>query len=246
MNFLVNFRDFSFTLWAHFLRKANVMRFIYVMVRPLKELNADITYAAYVTGNAYAIGDLVTFETINYKCKNTIAVAPAVLNVDDWIRLGRPDAFVPFRNRIADLLLYNAQIINLEQYLNNQFDPSNRGIYIDNQASSTTYKYQVEEVLVRYKYNIYDNAQSYVIGEYSDVQGYVFVCSANTTGNTPFDGSTFWNITEFTTHKYNVSESASVNYIIHIPLSVTYTKSNFRGKVDQFNLAGKLYTLVQP
>src|SRR3990167_2654706 len=245
MNYLVNYRDVVYNLSPWFIRKAKWMNYLYALIRPLKELNSDLIYTDYNATLTYAVGDLVHYQNINYKCKTAIA-APESFTATKWINLGRPNAFYPYYQKVKHLLQFNAQIINLEQYLNDIFDSSNRGIYIDNGMSSLFYVYQVAEAIPHHVFNIYNSVTTYSINEYTDFGGVIYKSLQNANaGNTPYSGSIWWEVTEYRSFMYNIADTTIYDYVIHVPLAVTFDQSNFQSHVNQFNLASKRYAIVQ-
>lgn len=64
------------------------------------------------------------------------------------------ESFVIFRNAINYKLLFNAQVIYLEHFLNDLYDPINRGIYIEDTADiEYTYLFNKSENRPVYIYN---------------------------------------------------------------------------------------------
>lgn len=117
--------------------------------------------------------------------------------------------FNSFRDNTLYLLQFTSQIIYLEHYLNDQFDPIGRGIYITN----------LEELDWVFLYNFIEQKPPLFIFNKAEAATPVY----------------FKNFSEL------INEN---NFIINIPVAVTYVENVVRAKVDFYNQAGKNYTIV--
>jgi hypothetical protein len=159
-------------------------------------------------------------------------------------------SFLDYYDAKRRILKHNAQTMNIEHYMNLEYDPVNEGIYIENiSENAVVYIYNAAEVQpILYHYNLYDNTTAYVVGEYASYGNEIYVCIQNTTGNYPSDAS-YWTLDVQQIFYYNSGETASLyNFIIWIPDSIkiicgypNYT--TFTAKVNQFVFSDKYYII---
>ena len=117
--------------------------------------------------------------------------------------------FNSFRDNTLYLLQFTSQIIYLEHYLNDQFDPIGRGIYIDN----------IEELDWLFLFNVVEQKPPLFIFNKAEAATPVYFKNFNELIN-------------------------DINFIINIPVAVTFVENVVRAKVDFYNQAGKNYTIV--
>ena len=156
------------------------------------------------------------------------------------------DAFILYRATALYKLNFNGQIIYLEHILNDVFDNANRGIYIDNTADlNRVYLFNSSELVTPvYVYNNYDAAIPYVVGEFSVYDNKVWVCSNNTTGNTPGVSSSYWNFDSDVLFLENESEyQSNYDFIVMVPAAVVFDINAMKSLVNYYRCAGKRFTI---
>ncbi len=156
------------------------------------------------------------------------------------------NTFLQYRLDALYKLNFNGQIIYLEHVLNDRFDNIGRGIYIDNVADQhRMYWYNAGEGRdAVYVYNNYDAANPYVVGEYSVYDNKVWVCTNATTGDVPFVGSGFWDyFKDVDFYKNLIEYQSAFDFIVMVPVAVTFDTNEMKALVNYYKCAGKRYTI---
>ena len=154
--------------------------------------------------------------------------------------------FTNYRTAVLYDLHISGQTIYLEKALNDRFDFLARGIYIENINDLTQlYLYQKAEARPPfYLYNKYSATQVYAIGEFAVFNRQIW--QAQVAGLLPHPPSPDWtNQRPFRPYLINKNEAGnSFDFIIHVPVGVTFDTAELRALVDRFKLAGKRYTII--
>lgn len=158
------------------------------------------------------------------------------------------EELLSFRSDKEWLLQFNGTKLYMEHYLNDLFDPTIRGIYIERAPFiSTVYRYNREENRTRYKYNRWSGAIAYSTGEYARFGAKVYVAIDDSTGEQPDGSPAYWEEHADATYLYNKEErSSATNYFVVLPAHMNLTESlrlKIRGAVDVFNLASAKYQI---
>lgn len=117
--------------------------------------------------------------------------------------------FNSFRDNTLYLLQFTSQTIYLEHYLNDQFDPIGRGIFITNldELDWIFLRNEIEQKPPFYLFNDVEAAPPVYFKNYTELLN-------------------------------------DTNFIINIPVAVSYVENIVRARVDFYNQAGKNYTIV--
>lgn len=170
------------------------------------------------------------------------------------------DSFVAWKAKVDKKIHHDARVVYLERYLNTEYSisyaPATRSadigtgtiIWIEDQAN-TAYIYlynKLEEQDEVYIYNKYDAAATYAVDDqvrYGD-KVYKSLVGSNT-GNTPDVSPTEWSEEkDFEIWLRNHSEyEDDLDFIVKVPVALTYNEAKMTAQIDQFNLAGKRYEI---
>lgn len=119
------------------------------------------------------------------------------------------DLFVSFRLNTNYKLQFTAQIIYLEHYLNDKFDPSGRGIFITNiEENDFTFIYnKIEQKPETYYYNKSEAEPPKYLYNYAEIL-------------------------------------LGDNYIVNVPVAVSFDILVMKSLIDFYNNAGKQYSII--
>ena len=162
------------------------------------------------------------------------------------------DSFSLFRNDIDYALSFNAQIIYLEHFLNDKYDPNLRRIYITDVANiKHNYIYNnVESFTPIYLYNNYRPTESYVAGDFVAVPivgvgTHVYKARLDNSGMYPLTNSNYWQLVGDNIYILNEIEYISqLHYIVNVPDDVVYSEIIMRNNIDRYNSAGRVYQII--
>lgn len=155
-------------------------------------------------------------------------------------------SFLQYRDGVLYTLNFNSQTIYMEHVLNDRFDTVTRGIYIENQTNTPpTYFYNAEELRDPvYMYNAYDATVTYDDGEFAVYNNMVWKAVGTTVGILPSVGSSHWTFYKDITFYRNLAEYAGiVDFIVMVPVAVTFDINEMKALVNFYKEAGKRYTI---
>lgn len=225
-------------------RGSNLLAFLYMAIKPLSQLFDGTSYSLYSAAATYAVKAKVKYNGCNYVCKTAILV-PEAFNSTKWTSLGLPNSYYQFWYKINYFLKFNAQVMNLERYLNDEFDNVNRGIYITTTGSGLNYLFNTAESVIRYYYNRWNIATPYVIDERIIYGNHIYISTQNGTGKSPTSWPNYWIKEGLAQFWWNESEDATIyDYTVWVPIAVTYTDAGMRAHINQYNLAGRRYIIL--
>jgi len=168
------------------------------------------------------------------------------------------DLFLAFRTEIKTQLQYNGQKIYLEQYLNTTYgitiyNLTDRDvdiaagdiIYIED-VTNDPYTFifnAAEQATETYLYNNYDAAVTYAEDEYSMFANDIYISLQNAnTNNTPDVSPLWWSDDGDVLFLLNQEEFDSLfDFIVYVPVAVTYDENVMTAQVNQYKIAGKRY-----
>jgi hypothetical protein len=216
------------------------------MVKPLTELNKGQSAITYVPADTYNIGDRVLYDNTYYWClENGVTGA---FDSTKWADMGSQTGFFPFYTKWTNFLKFNSQTIVLTKYLNDEFDPTNRGIFITNTANTNVvFLFNKTELKAPvYMYNLWRATTTYAINERIVYENKVYKSLQN--GNTnrlPDIEPLWWEFEKDIVFFFNNDEAGTqYDFIVYVPSSVTFSETVMRAKIDQYKLAGKLYLIL--
>lgn len=151
--------------------------------------------------------------------------------------------FQSFKDSSHYMTSHNGQRIYLEKVLNDNFDPSNQEIYIEDIVPDRMYLYLKSEGQTNYLYSKYQAANAYAVGEYAIYNNKLWVCTAASTGNTPADPSSFWDLIGDTFFLFSSAEYITVGFIVFVPVSLVYDSAEMNAWIKRYKLAGMPYTI---
>lgn len=154
--------------------------------------------------------------------------------------------FLSFRNDNIYKVRFTGQIIYLTKRLNDKWDSVNRGIYIDNVADmDRVFVYnRAEQQPARYLYNKWSSVTSYAVGDFVVSGTSVYKCIQASTNNPPASCPTYWQFHKFRTFIKNKSEAQSqYDFIVKVPVAVTFNIDEMKAVVEYYKLAGKRFTI---
>lgn len=156
------------------------------------------------------------------------------------------NTFIAYRDTVLYNLSFNAQIMNLRHVLNDRFDNSTRAIYIDNVADrARIYWYNSSELREPfYSYNNYDAAVTYAVGEFSVLDNKVWKALNISTGSAPSSINTDWEYYKNVVFFKNLDEYSSLyDYIVMVPVAVTFDLNEMKALINKYNAGGMRYTI---
>ena len=151
---------------------------------------------------------------------------------------------------ITNFLNFDARTIFLEKFLNDFYDPVNKGIKIvnDNTIRVLFLFNKAEERDDFFMYNSFDATISYVIGEFAFKDNKVFEANAPSLNKPPPD-TNFWDFEKDITFMFSFSDEFPFDYRVEIPLGVTlqpdYSNDRIKSQINLFNAAGKSFEGVE-
>ena len=154
--------------------------------------------------------------------------------------------FIKFTNVTKYTLAHNSQRIYLEKYLNDAFDPTNRGIFIEQVYNqSRLYLYHKSELKPkRYIYRKWDSAVSYLVDEFAVDARYVYKALSPNTNVQPSVSPLVWLRYADRSYLYHKEEfNAFLDFIVWVPVGVPYDDSVMRSLIDFYRFAGKQYVI---
>jgi len=119
-------------------------------------------------------------------------------------------SFISFRDGTNYKLLFNGQVIYLEHYLNDVYDPVNREIYIEDTAN-LDYDYTGNKIENR--------PDLYLVNK------------------TEIPPESAWIITN------QVEYNSQVEFIVKIPVAVSYNEIIMRDQIKKYTIAGKRFNI---
>lgn len=147
--------------------------------------------------------------------------------------------FTSFRDDINYKLLFNAQVIYLEHFLNDQYDNVNRQIYIEDTANIT----------YNYLYNENENRPPVYLHNYSSVDYMrnenefyeTDIKLYNIPENQPYYLNSISNNQYYFYNQYEFQ--TQVDYIVMVPFAVNYDEQKMRRQILEYNVAGKRFNI---
>lgn len=156
--------------------------------------------------------------------------------------------FLLFREEIIYKLRFNSQIIYLEKRLNDKWDNTNRGIYIENTADiDRNYLYNKIELRPKtFLHNKYDPNRTYIIGDWVVYKRRVYKAVDVIPLNWPPDlNPSEWQNRRERTWFYNQSEYISAfDFIVWVPVAVVFDINEMKAVINLYKLAGKRYQIL--
>jgi hypothetical protein len=154
--------------------------------------------------------------------------------------------YVALRNQ--KILEANAtgQVIYLEKLLNDKFDPTGTGIYIDsNLAPNPFYLYQkAEAVPPVYVYNKWDATATYFPDYRAVVGTSVYKSLTINVGSNPVINPTNWVFEKEILYLRQKSEFlTNFNFIVWVPVAVTFSTNEMKALINKYKIAGKTYLI---
>lgn len=149
-----------------------------------------------------------------------------------------------YRTNTIYTVAHTNQKISIEKVLNDKFDAINKQIYIAliNPIDVLYLRNKVESQTM-YLYNKWDSSVAYSTDEYSSYGIYVWKATAASTNETPFDGSSYWEIHAPRLFLNNKAEYAGKGFIVFVPTTVTYDEAYMKSLIDYYRLAGMHYII---
>jgi len=141
---------------------------------------------------------------------------------------------------------FNGQIIYLTKFLNDRYDNIFRGIYIDNVANvNIPYLYNKAEVRPKtYLYNKWDGSIAYSAGEFSVYGTNVYIALGSTTNDQPDISPADWAVYKDRFFlKNKIEYQTQYDFIVMVPVPVTFNVNEMKAFINYYKLAGKRYTI---
>lgn len=154
--------------------------------------------------------------------------------------------FIANRNRVRYNMAFNGQTMNLEHVLNDRWDNSLRGIYIDTVPSIVgLYIYNKPEMKPKvYVYRKWDAMHNYAVGEYAQYDTGVYVCTTAHTNVTPASPSPYWQFHRGRVVIVNKAEVyAQDDFIVYVPSWVVFDSNEMKTLINYYKIAGKQYSI---
>ncbi len=145
--------------------------------------------------------------------------------------------FVAFRLAIQYKLQFNAQIIYLEHYLNDLYDPAKRDIYIEDTAN----------IEFNYLYNTIENRPPIYLFNNNNIDS--LYNSSETSSSIVSNASEasplyLGSLIGMPFYFLNNSEYANqVDYIVMVPVGISYNELLMRKQILTYNQAGKRFNI---
>jgi len=245
MRFGLNYKHIIWNLIPNFLRTTALGEYLFVCLKGLRDLNTGIIANDYDSSLTYAVGDLVKYNDIYYRCITAIGT-PESFTVSKWLSLGSVRSFLNLTATTDNFLLYDGRTINLEKYLNetytgygytssSQRDPAEsdtiigNAIYIENNSKELIYLFNKVEGETFYAYNKWDSTIAYSINDYVNYQNKVYKCILGHAGKLPTN-STYWqDLSETVTYFYNQGGGLlDAGFVVNVP---SYLQTGFETKI---------------
>lgn len=167
------------------------------------------------------------------------------------------DLLLLFRDDIDYKLLFNGQVIVLEHYLNDIYDPVLRRIFIsDYQKIKIDYLYNKQESKPKtFLYNkwqpniLYHTFQGFFSGDFvqkSTLLGEkIFLSTALTINENPeVTPSKWFLIKNAKSFRNNIERASEFDFVVHIPQSISFNSIIVLNQISTYKLAGKRAKIV--
>ena len=152
--------------------------------------------------------------------------------------------FIEFYEDQKYRVAHTSQKISIEKVLNDKFDNDDRGIYIGlRNPIDQIFLRQKSEELPIILYNKWKSLTTYSIGDFSTHGSYVWIATAVSTGESPFDGSAYWSIHADRFYLHQSSEYLPKGFIVYVPIAVVFDEDQMRALIDLYRLAGMYYEI---
>jgi hypothetical protein len=155
------------------------------------------------------------------------------------------DQFITYRLSVLYALRHNSQVMYLEKFLNDKFDPIGRGIYIQTTDVSKMYIYTKAEHNTRvYLYRKYNSTINYQIGDFATYGFYVYKCIAVSIGNLPTN-SVYWVVYKGRpiAHK-KIEYNTPFDFTVKVPVSLILDRNMMITNINYYKYAGVRFTII--
>jgi hypothetical protein len=183
-------------------------------------------------------------ELIPYDRRDEVSLAFAEVLISQQKQIHA--SFLTWRGEIIYALGFTGQIIYLEKILNDKWDNVSRGIYINNTADVyRTYLYNKAELKQPlFLYNKWTGSVLYNPGDLVIYANKVYQAQVLTSGNQP-DISPEWAVYKNTKVflKNKTEYQTQYDFIVMVPISVTFDINEMKALINYYKLAGKRYII---
>lgn len=249
MNFNVDFKDVTFQLTPHFLRKDNLLRFMFSAIKPLKTLNNDgVVVESFGQPNS-SLHQFVLFIT------NFLNFDARTIFLEKFLN----DIYAKVTERwdiqksylIGDKIIFDGQnYIALTNNTGNQPDVNptdweTTGIEIinDNTIQVQYLFNDAEQGFDFFMFNNFDTSVSYSSDDFVVFENQVFQANTGTSpGESPTTNPGKWDFEQDITFIFNFSDQFPFDYQVQIPpdirLQPDYSNDRIKNQIKQLNAAG--------
>lgn len=156
------------------------------------------------------------------------------------------DKLVDYRDDVLYKMSHNSQVIYFEKVINDRFDPTGRGIYIETVADRSRFSLfrKSESKPKRYVYRKWDAAENYIADDYAVEGQYVYKSTTSNTNKLPSVNPSDWGVYKLKNYLYRKSEYASgLDFIVWVPVALTINTDQLKVMVNYYKFADKQYTI---
>ena len=256
--FNVDLKDVLFQLTPHFLRKDNLLKFMFSAIKPLKDINNDGVIVEFFEQKDSSLQQFIFFinNFLNFDAR-TIYLEKFLNDIYNKVT---EEWDVKKSYVIEDQIIFDAQIYEaLTANTGNQPDLSpadwaTAGIEIVND-NTTRVQYlfnKAEEGTVFSMFNNFDSAVSYIIADFSVKDNKVFKANAPSLNKPPPD-TNFWDFDSDLTFIFNFSDQFPFDYRVDIPTTIAanivfddnLSFDRIKSQINLLNAAGKTFEGVE-
>jgi len=150
-----------------------------------------------------------------------------------------------FTDLISYETKFNGQSVYIERYLNDQYDPINRGIYIEN-FSDVIYNYFSNKAELEpdvYTYNYWDYYVGYAIGDRVIYLNKIYEAIDININVVPTDTAYWVEIGRCDIYFNRGEVFREYDFIVWVPIAVSYVLANFEASINKYKLADKRHLI---
>lgn len=256
MQFNVDFKDILFQLTPHFLRRENLLKFMFSTIKPLKTINNDGVIVESFGQKNSSLHQFILFITnfLNFDAR-TIFLEKFLNDIyakvtEGWLIT---KAYLTGDKIIFDGQNYIALTNNTGKQPDlNPAEWETTGIEIIND-NTTRVQYlfnNAEQGIDFFMFNNFDTSVSYSLDDFVVFENKVFQANTGTSaGESPTTTPGKWDFEQDITFIFNFSDQLPFDYRVEIPLDITlqpdYSNERIKSQIRQLNAAGRSFEGVE-